>query len=127
MTAKILIVEDNVPTLNLINSILAPAGYDVHLADTVDKAIYIARQGGLGCAIVDQYLGDKSAYEFVRLLEKEERNFPMVLITGQQTTDLLVKARDHGFDHILKKPVDPDRLLRMVEYALKSAVKPPEA
>lgn len=123
MTEKILIVEDNEPTLNLIAGILTPAGYDVHLAKDVDKAVYIVRQGGIGCAIIDQYLGEKSAFELMRLLEKEEKGFPKILITAHQTTDLLVTAREHGFDHILKKPVEAPRLLKMVEYALKSALK----
>lgn len=116
---KILIVEDNMPTLNLIGSILTPAGYDVHLADSIDKALYILTQNKMKLAIVDHYLGDKTAFDFVIAMEGERPPFPMILITAHETKDLLVKGRTYGYGQILKKPVEPERLIKLVSSALR--------
>lgn len=120
---KILVVEDNGPTLSLIGSILTPAGYDVHLADNIEKALYIMKQGGVKLAIVDHYLGDKTAFDFVISMEVDRPTFPMILITAHETKDLLVKGRTYGYGQILKKPFEAERLLKLVA----SAMRPPRA
>lgn len=117
--ATILLADDNAPTRELIASILTPAGYQVVQASDGEAALYVVQSSRVACAIIDQYMTPMGGFEFARMLEKEQKTFPMILITAHETTDLLVEARDHGFGQILKKPVQPERLLKMVEHVLR--------
>lgn len=115
----ILLADDNGPTRDLIASILTPAGYQVVQAEDGEAALYVAQAGRVDCAIIDQYMTPVGGFEFARLLEKEQKTFPMILITAHETSDLLVEARDNGFTQILKKPIQPERLLKMVQHVLR--------
>lgn len=115
MTKNVLIVDDNEPTRQLLAGIVNGGGYNALLAADGDAAIKLAKENEISCALIDQYMEPMDGFVLAGNLNLEGSLFPMTMITANESNDLLVQARQHGFISIMMKPVDPDRLLKVVE------------
>ena len=114
MTKTVLIVDDNEPTRRLMAAIVQDAGYNVALAHTGEQALDLVRRGGIDAALIDQCMEPMSGFMLADHLRTEGYKKPMVMMTAQEGSDLLLQAQRHGFMSILLKPVQPDRLIQMV-------------
>lgn len=115
MSKTVLIVDDNEPTRKLLGGIVSGAGYETLLAADGDRALELARDNDVGCALIDQYMEPMDGFTLARNLQADGAIFQMTMITANESNDLLSQAQQHGFASIMMKPVDPDRLVKMVE------------
>ena len=115
MSKTVLIVDDNEPTRTLLAGIITGGGYQPLVAADGDMAIKLAKENDVGCALIDQYMEPMDGFVLASNLKVEGALFPMTMITANESNDLLTQARQHGFVSIMMKPVDPDRLLMIVE------------
>ena len=115
----ILVVDDNEPTRALLRGILENAGYNVIEASNGEIAVSIARDEKPDIALIDQYMEPIDGYKLAGLLKFENIEIPMVLITAHETSDLLLQAQKHGFTNVIKKPIDPERLLWLLSRELR--------
>ena len=114
MAKSVLIVDDNEPTRALLSGIITGAGYQVLMAESGEKALTIARDNDVGCALIDQYMDPMDGFTLARTLQVNGSKFLMAMITANDSNDLLLQARKNGFYTILVKPVEPDRLLQLI-------------
>ena len=115
MSKTVLIVDDNEPTLELLSGVIEAAGYKAVTALNGEDAIKIAREQKISCALIDQYMEPMDGFTLARYLHLHEINIPMVMITGNDNTDLLSQARQVGFATTMMKPIDVDHLLKLLE------------
>lgn len=115
MPHKILIVDDNEPTCKLLAGVLENAGYEVHIALNGDAAIKIAKKNKISCALIDQYMEPTNGFMLARHFVLYDLKMPMIMITGNDSSDLLSRAREVGFGATMLKPVDHNHLLKLVE------------
>lgn len=122
-TAAILVVEDNDFVRMQIVSFLKNASYEVVEAREGNGAMELmsANDNNIALAIVDVQMAPVGGFEFIRHLRNRDIDTPVILVTGDQNTDLLEMANKLGVGAVLKKPVEKDRLLRTVERAIKHA------
>jgi len=111
--AKVLVVEDNDFVRMQVATFLRGAGHDVVEAtdgrmgiDKMDKTIEVA--------VVDVRMEPMGGFEFIQIIEGEGYEIPVVLLTGDQNSDLLERAGQHAVSSVLLKPVQKDKLLNMV-------------
>lgn len=114
MQHKILIVDDNEPTCKLIAASIKVQGYDPHIALTGDDALKIAKENKISCVLIDQYMEPMDGFMLARHFMLNEIKVPMIMITANDSSDLLTKAREVGFTSTMLKPVDTDLLLKML-------------
>lgn len=119
MSDQILVVEDNDVSRKMMVEVLKSAGYSAVEASGGDEAISLIEQGVFSMALVDVYMPDKDGFELIEHLMVQGHQLPIVLITGDETSDLLMKATRLGVEQVLKKPVLPERLIHTVERALE--------
>ncbi len=113
---KVIVVEDNDFVRLQIVSHLKGAGYDTLEAVNGDVAMNeIVGGGGMDLAIVDVRMEPVGGFEFMRLLKGAGVDMPVILVTGDDTPDLLEQAGKHGASALLMKPVDRERLLMTVK------------
>jgi CheY-like chemotaxis protein len=113
-TGKVLIVEDNDFVRMQIATFLKGEGYDVvEASDGVEGLDVIDKKVNL--AVVDVRMEPMGGFEFIQVLESEGYKIPVVLVTGDQNSDLLEKAGQHSVSSVLLKPVQKDKLLNMVK------------
>ncbi len=114
MSSKILIVEDNDFVRMQIKSFLEGAGYNCEEAAQGDIALDII-DDSFDAAVVDVRMEPIDGLGFVKALRARELNTPVVLVTGDQSPDLLSESGKLGVSGVLIKPVEKDRLIKMVE------------
>jgi CheY-like chemotaxis protein len=115
MAKTVLIVDDNEPTRKLLGGILQGAGYETLFAADGATAMKAAQEQDVSCALIDQYMEPMDGFTLARNFRADEHKFPMTMITANESNDLLMQAREHGFVSIMMKPVDPGRLIQIVE------------
>ncbi len=70
--------------------------------------------------IVDIRMEPVDGLEFTKSLRAKNNNTPVIFITGDQNPDLLSAASQLGVKATLMKPVEKDRLLKMVARSIQS-------
>ncbi len=112
---KILIVDDNEPTCKLLAATLNDAGYETHIALSGEIALDLLKDHKYKCVLIDQYMEPMDGFTLARYMTLNEIRVPMIMITGNDSTDLLSRAREVGFASAMLKPVNHQHLLKMVE------------
>jgi CheY-like chemotaxis protein len=115
----ILVVEDNEPTRALLRGILESEGYRVIETESGEVAVSLAQDEHPDAAIIDQYMEPYNGYKTADFLRHHNVNIPMFLITAHDASDLFSKTQKHGFSNIMKKPLDPKRLLWLLARELR--------
>lgn len=116
---NILIAEDNEISRELMASILKTHGYNVIHASDGDEAIKTINQTPPDLALVDLNMEPKGGFAFVKHLVANDIDLPVVIITADDSSDVLMRASELGVTRVLQKPVDPDRLISITQNILK--------
>tara|TARA_B100001989_G_C24547805_1_gene472169 strand:+ start:1886 stop:2767 length:882 start_codon:yes stop_codon:yes gene_type:complete len=116
---NILIAEDNEVSRELMAGILRVEGYNIVMAAHGDEAIDAVNQYHIDLALVDLNMEPKGGFEFARYLLLNQIKVPVVVVTADESSDILMQASDLDIMRVLQKPVDPERLVGIVEHVLK--------
>ncbi len=119
---KILAVEDNDFVRMQIVKFLKDAGYTVEEAARGDHAIEML-DGTHDVAIVDVRMEPVDGFEFIRSVRGLEMDLAVILVTGDQNPDLLNEAAKWGVAATLMKPVQKERLIKMIERTMRGRQK----
>jgi DNA-binding NtrC family response regulator len=112
---KILIVDDEERIRFAVRDFLELQDYEVLEADDCAAAEEIARERHPDAAVLDYGLPDGNALELLPRLKAVASDLPVVILTGQGTIDLAVRAIKEGADHFLVKPVELPALLVILQ------------
>lgn len=118
---NILIAEDNDVSRELMVSILKTQRYNILEAIDGQAAIDIIQNKNIDMAFVDINMAPKGGFEFVEYLLVNGIKLPLVIVTSDNSSDILMKANGLGISQILQKPVDPKRLIQIAHRVLKRA------
>jgi CheY-like chemotaxis protein/anti-sigma regulatory factor (Ser/Thr protein kinase) len=114
--ARIVIVEDNSDSLEILYELLAEAGYECHTASTGPAALKVIADVRPDIAILDVGLPEMDGFEVARRLRRDAQNDDVCLIamTGYGRASDREMAKSVGFDQHLVKPVEAAVLLELV-------------
>jgi DNA-binding response OmpR family regulator len=119
--AELLIVEDNDSVLSMLEFILRRAGYEVRSATSGRAAVQSVERFGLPTlALVDINMDDMNGFEFSRYL-RGQSDTPIIMITAQSQTEVIVAALSEFADDYLVKPFSSEELLARIERVLRRA------
>ena len=119
---RVLVVEDNLDSAEMLSFMLKLAGHDVRTAHDGVDALHIARQFQPQVVLCDIGLPGVSGYEVARRL-RAQSNFShtrLIAISGYGQDEDRRRSQDAGFDYHLTKPVEPSALTALLS-ALSSA------
>ena len=116
---RILIVDDDQTTLASIARAFKMAGYDPVTCDNAMRAITLLRNERFDLVFSDVVMPGRDGLAMLADLRDMGIGTPVVMISGQATVDMAVKATKLGATDFLEKPVSADKLLITVENALK--------
>ena len=119
---KILVVEDNDFVRMQIVRYLQDASYDVVEASDGEEALSLT-DDTIKIAIVDVRMEPIDGFEYLRALRGRELKTPVILVTGDQNPDLLSESQKWGVAAVLIKPVQKDRLIKMVARTISQSNK----
>ena len=112
-------VDDEERIRFAVRDFLELQDYDVIGADTCASAEAVARDGRPDAAVLDYGLPDGNALDLLPKLKAIDPDLPVVILTGQGTIDLAVRAIKEGADHFLLKPVELPALLILLQRMLE--------
>jgi signal transduction histidine kinase/ActR/RegA family two-component response regulator len=113
---KILVVEDNADTRDMMEAMLRIEGYDVITVDHGTLALEALADKRITVVLLDIGLPDLDGYEVARRIRAlpESRRFKLVALTGYGQLNDQRRAFEAGFDEHLTKPVSIDRLSQVI-------------
>jgi PAS domain S-box-containing protein len=112
--ALILVVEDNGATRKMMRLTLQAEGYSVLEAEDGKSALRLATEQSPALVLLDCKLPDMDGFEIARRLRTIAPSLPIVAVTGWAQTDE-ARMLTAGFLEVLVKPVEPSRLVEVVE------------
>jgi len=119
MTLRILLVEDDPVSRDLLSALLASRGHAVDSAADGFNGLRLAQDQAYDIVFVDYHLPEMDGYAFARLMralaERTDRALKMVAITADQFGLAARRGADSVFDRFLSKPIDPEALFAFVE------------
>ncbi|MBL6991339.1 MAG: response regulator [Bacteriovoracaceae bacterium] len=117
MKKTILIIEDHVPTNMLLKTILKKEGYCIINATHGKEAYDLIVHNKIHIMILDVELPIMTGIELLKLLKREGRVIPSILITGRDDIDLN-GLKDLGVLGHLKKPFKLEDIVEIVGKAI---------
>ncbi|HUQ89796.1 MAG TPA: response regulator [Vicinamibacterales bacterium] len=116
----ILIVDDYPDALDIWALYLRAQGYQVSTAADGAAAIEQAERLLPNLIVLDLELPNISGFDVAKRLRANPvtQGIPLIAATGYSHVTQLDRAREAGFDRIVVKPCDPDRLVAEIERLL---------
>lgn len=122
--AKILVVDDEIETLDMISAALEKEGYTVLTATTGTDTLRIVGDEQPDLTILDIMLPDIDGYflmlEFAK--DNEAKNMPIIVLSGLTPTKALFKEMPQ-VKSFIGKPFNTDELCKTVKKALAQGTK----
>lgn len=116
---NILVAEDNDITREMMAGALRTQGFRVFGAIDGESAIKVVEDRPIDLALVDINMAPRSGFEFVKYLAVKRIKIPVVIITGDDSGHILFEATSLGVAQVIQKPVDPEKLIQVVQRLLK--------
>jgi DNA-binding response OmpR family regulator len=107
MSKRILVVEDDPDTLQLLRRLFSMKGCTVFCAASMGDALKVAEAAEIDILVTDITLPDGSG---VQMLERFKDRVPVIALTGHDP----MLFQEHGFTHLFQKPIRFDQLLEAV-------------
>jgi two-component system, NtrC family, nitrogen regulation response regulator NtrX len=119
MSTRVLIVDDDQTTLASISRAFRLAGYDAVVCDNANRAVSLLQQERFDIVFSDVVMPGKDGLAMLAELREAGVGVPVIMISGQATVDMAVRATKLGASDFLEKPISADKLLLTVENALR--------
>jgi two-component system, NtrC family, response regulator HydG len=113
-----LVVDDESDTCENMRDIFSELGFAVDVAHDGSRALDLVRQKHYDVALLDLKMPGMDGLELYRQIKRLRTSLVAILVTAYASEDTAQAAQDAGAWHVLSKPVDPSRLLQLVEEAM---------
>jgi DNA-binding NtrC family response regulator len=113
-------VDDEPDQVALLRAMLTPLGMDVATAESAEQAMTVFRRNPADVVVTDLHLPGESGIDLIRQLRQLEPPPAVVLITAEGSVSSAVEALKLGASDYLQKPVDPMRLVTLLQELLRS-------
>lgn len=115
---KILIIEDDVKTANLLRLYLRQAGYEVDIANEGYTGLDMARTTHPELVVLDLMLPNLNGIDICRLL-RSDHNMPIIILTAKSTENDVLRGLNLGADDYITKPFSPREVVARVKTVLR--------
>lgn len=111
---RILVVEDNEPTLAVLTKLLRRQGHEIVGSDCIASAVAEFEKAEFDLLVSDLGLPDGSGFELMQKLRDRNPSLRGIALSGYGMEEDLMRSREVGFIAHLVKPIDFDHLARTI-------------
>jgi PAS domain S-box-containing protein len=116
--AKVLIVDDNQNTLELLSGIFEKGGYRIELAASGEAGLSRYEETLPDLVLLDYHLPDMSGDKVLEGILKKHPDAVVIIITGDPRRTLAIELLSRGAAAWLKKPFQPEHVLKLCRQVL---------
>ncbi len=114
--ARVVVIEDNEDSRELLCQLLRSSGYEPHAAGDGHAGLEMIASTMADVAVIDVGLPGIDGYEVARRVRSNPAyaNVLLIALTGYGQLADRLRAREAGFDEFIVKPFEPDNLARLL-------------
>lgn len=120
---NILIVEDHEDTRDVLERLLSRKGFDVTIADNVQNGLTLLRSQHFGGIVSDIMLPDGTGYGLMSEARRHGVDSLAIALTAYGYPAEVNEPKLTGFDYHLRKPIDCEKLVAILETARASGAE----
>jgi DNA-binding NtrC family response regulator len=118
--ATLLLIDDDPDLLrDRLNHVLPTPAHRVEIAQTGAEGLERVAAACPDVILLDLRLPDQSGLDILRQLRRFDARIPVVMVTVARSSDSAIEAMRHGAYDYLLKPIDLQKLDRVIREALK--------
>ena len=115
---RVLVLDDDQATLDLVHTHLAGAGFEVTIERNPERVMTAALRDRFDLIFTELILSSMTGLEFVRLLRDQGNGVPAIMITASLHGGVVSGAEKLGFAHIIPKPFKGETVVRLARKVL---------
>ena len=124
--AKILAVDDELKTRELLYEAFHQKGHDVETAVNAGQALSVISKQTFDLIILDNSMPGESGVSLLKKIRASQNKVPVVIYSGHITAQIEKEARAEGANEVLSKDLKLDILSDRIEKILKAQGKTSE-
>ncbi len=117
--SRILIVDDNTLTCEIIQRNLELTGYHIFSVNSVTEAIQILTRQEIDLVITDYKMPKHTGLELIKYIRDHLQDICIIMLTGYGSINSAVLAMKEGADEYITKPFTNQELLDVVKKMIK--------
>lgn len=123
--AKILLVDDDISTLQLVGTMLERQGHEIVAANNGNKAISLAQDVIPDLILLDITMPGPDGYQVTRILKSEQKTegIPIILFSAKSDVNDKIMGFEAGADDYITKPIHPAELMARIKVFLSKIGK----
>ncbi|MFH2058960.1 MAG: response regulator [Pseudomonadota bacterium] len=118
MTAKILIVDDELRLCQSLSSLLIEHGFEIHIANSGTATRALLEKITFDIVLLDLFLPDVSGEQLMAEVQKKVPDIIVIIMTGNASIETAIKTLRKGAYDYLRKPFDQTELIHTINNAL---------
>jgi two-component system, LuxR family, response regulator FixJ len=118
---KVYVIDDDEAMRDSLDFLLGTAGFKVTLFESAHNFLETISSVDFGCVVSDVRMPGIDGIELLKRLKASRSVLPVVIMTGHGDVQLAVEAMKLGAVDFLEKPFEDDRIIGMIDVALKRA------
>jgi two-component system, LuxR family, response regulator FixJ len=118
---NVYVIDDDEAMRDSLDFLLGSAGFHITLFESAHHFLDAVSSLDFGCVVSDVRMPGIDGIELLKRMKTSHSAFPIVIMTGHGDVPLAVEAMKLGAVDFLEKPFEDDRLIGMIDAALKQA------
>jgi two-component system, LuxR family, response regulator FixJ len=118
---KVYVIDDDEAMRDSLDFMLGAADFHVTVFESAHQFLETLSSIEFGCVVSDVRMPGLDGIELLKRLKANRSVFPVVIMTGHGDVPLAVEVMKLGAVDFLEKPFEDDRIIGMIDVALKQA------
>lgn len=119
MKYRALAIDDDRPSLQLLEFQLKAEGYDVTTSESGNRGLALIAEHDFDVILTDLHLPDISGIGLIKSAREVAPETQIIMITGDKSKDKTIEATKAGAFWYLEKPYEEDELIGLVNKAVE--------
>lgn len=120
--ARIFLLDDDELIITMLARALHKAGYETHLLNSSEQAVEKICAWQPHALLLDIDLGEgRNGLEILKLLQAEEIDFPVIMLTADDSVESAIRAMRYGAADYLHKPFNIEEVKIVLERLLENS------
>jgi two-component system, LuxR family, response regulator FixJ len=118
---KVYVIDDDEAMRDSLDFLLGAADFDVTLFESAQHFLDALPGVDFGCVVSDVRMPGIDGIDLLKRIKASRGTVPVIIMTGHGDVPLAVEAMKLGAVDFLEKPFEDDRLVAMIDAALRRA------